>query len=616
MIGTSGEPVDEPEQQRVELRAGEWASMTGCILPGRLLPGCALLLLGGLMAGSVSAGVEPRAPLNVLLIAVDDLRPELGCYGNRVVHSPHIDGLARQGTVFTHAYCQQAVCSPSRTSLMTGRYPDATRVWDLKTHFRVALPDGVTLPEHFKANGYHCVSLGKIYHRGLEDGRSWSEPAWYASGLTVDTDPADHTRRRVERFGPGVSEFDETDGGMEPKRRPQGYRPAFEASAKDADALPDGATAAEAVRRLRQLKAQPRPFFLAVGFVKPHLPFVAPRAYWDLYDPEDLPKPLRDRLPEGAPDFAGHNNHELHSYSNIPAGNPIPEPLASQLRHGYYACVSFVDAQVGRLLHALEAEGLADSTVVVLWGDHGWQLGDLGLWVKHTNFERATRAPLILRVPGQQRTGTLCSSPVEFVDIYPTLVDVCGLEPPAVLDGRSLRPLLDDPSGVVRTVALSQYPRGGSSDTNPPLMGYSLRDSQWRLTLWRDRRNGDVVATELYDELNDPAESRNLAGMHPEVVSRLAVFCPELPPADVLAGAPADTRVSRGPSGLGRDELFARKDRDQDGRLALGEFLAHQQDVPAAETRFEKWDANQDGFLTETEFVRKGSVRTAPGDNQ
>ena len=491
--------------------------------------GALLLTVAGLgLAGAADATARP----NVVFIAVDDLRPELGCYGNDVVKTPNIDRLAARGIVFKHAYCQQAVCSPTRSSLLTGRRPDATRVWDLNTHFRVALPEVVTLPQYFKANGYHCAALNKIYHHGFEDGRSWSEPHWYPNGQTIDTDPADWSKRIIHKAGPGVQEHAraplpaDTDKPNAGKRGKAPKGPAFEVSPKNDDELPDGFTAAEAVRRLHDLKTKDKPFFLAVGFIKPHLPFVAPKKYWDLYDPNKIPMPAIDHLPDGAPAFAGHDNGELHSYANVPKGNPIPADFARTLRHGYYACISYTDAQIGRLLDALQKEGLADTTVVVLWGDHGWQLGDHGLWHKHTNFELATRVPLLLSVPQQKSAGQPCEAPVEFVDVYPTLADVCGLPVPAGLDGVSLKPYVTNPTLTGTKVAISQYPRGGPQTGGKALMGYSMRDARWRLTLWRDRKNDSIAATELYDEQNDPAESKNLAATHPEVVERLSAFLP------------------------------------------------------------------------------------------
>jgi arylsulfatase A-like enzyme len=477
---------------------------------------------------------------NVLFIAVDDLRPELGCYGNAVVKSPHIDRLAARGMVFTRAYCQQAVCSPSRTAILTGLRPDITRVWDLDTHFRTAQPDCITLPQHFKANGYHCAALGKVYHKGFEDGRSWSEPHWYPIGRAVDTDSVDWTKQLVTRHDVNVEEYAHPlKAGTAPANERKGKSPkkgpAFEVSPKSDDELPDGATAREAVRRLRQLKDRREPFFLAVGFLKPHLPFVAPKKYWDLYDPAAIPAPAIDHLPAGAPEFAGHNNSELHNYPGVPEGEPIPADFARTLRHGYYACVSYTDAQIGRLLDALDAEGLADDTIIVLWGDHGWQLGDHGLWHKHTNFELATRAPLLISVPKAATAGRSCPAPVEFVDVYPTLAELCGLPAPSGVAGASLKPFIDDPAAPAAKVAISQYPRSLGKGAGS-VMGYSIRDDRWRLTLWRERNGTKIVATELYDEQNDPAETVSLHDRpeHRGVIESLSKHLP--PPIPAVAG--------------------------------------------------------------------------------
>jgi arylsulfatase A-like enzyme len=496
----------------------------------RILSSLAICLL--LCVAAVAADGPATRP-NILFISVDDLRPEIGCYGNTVIKTPNIDRIAARGIVFNRAYCQQAVCSPSRTSLMTGRRPDATKVWDLETHFRVALPDCITLPQHFKANGYHCSGLGKIYHNGFEDGRSWSEPHWYPSGKLVDTDPGDWTKQIITKHAikrqehaddmkhlPASNDTPATKG-----KSPKG--PAFEISPKADDELPDGATAAEAVNRIHALKQKGRPFFLAVGFLKPHLPFVAPKKYWDLYDADKIPLPASDRSPKNCPEFTGHTNGELHSYLGVPKGNPIPGEYAKQLRHGYYASISFTDHNIGRLLDALDAEGLADKTIIVLWGDHGWQLGDHGLWHKHTNFEIATRAPLLISLPKAKTAGKKCDAPVEFVDIYPTLADVCGLTIPEGLDGKSLKPFLENPNAPKQKVAISQYPRSIPSDG--PLMGYSIRDERWRCTFWRQRIGGKIIATELYDEVNDPAETENIADK-PEHKSLVESFAKHLPP--------------------------------------------------------------------------------------
>ena len=554
--------------------------------------------------------------MNMLFIAVDDMRPEMGCYGNSVVKTPNMDRLAKSGMIFTHAYCQQAVCSPTRSSIMTSRRPDATRVWDLETHFRVALPDAITLPQHFKANGYYCVAFSKIYHHGFEDGRSWNEPHWYPSGQTIDVDPNDWTKRTVNKSSDGVQEYlkralpvdnDKPNAGKRAKagKGPKGA--AFEVSPKQDDELPDGCTAATAVKKMHELKTKNQPFFLAVGFLKPHLPFVAPKKYWDLYDPGKIPLPLIDHLPDGAPSYAGHDNGELHSYANCPKGNPIPADFAKTLRHGYYACISYTDAQIGRLLDALEKEGLAQNTIVVLWGDHGWQLGDHGLWHKHTNFEIATRVPLFFRVPGLKSAGQPCAVPVEFLDVYPTLADMCGLAIPAGLDGISLKPWLENPATPAKKVAISQYPRGGAVAGNKQLMGYSIRDERWRMTAWRDRADGSIAATELYDEQNDPAESSNLADKHPDVVKRLSAFIPPLIPYGGKQGAaakhpqadPAKPKQDRG-------AMFDKRDKNHDGKLSREEFLANQPDPEEAPKRFPLFDKNKDGFVDREEFIKGG----------
>ena len=561
---------------------------------------------------------------NVLFIAVDDMRPELGCYGNKIIKSPNIDRLAARGTVFNHAYCSQAVCSPSRTAIMTGLRPDTTKVWDLDTHFRVAQPDCITLPQHFKANGYWCSALNKIYHHGFEDGRSWNEPHWYPNGTTIDTDPVDWTKRTTARIGGGVNEYSaklspDNDKPLQNKKGKGKAGPAFEVSPKADDELPDGATAAEAVKRLHALKLKGQPFFFAVGFLKPHLPFVAPKKYWDLYDPEKIPLPAIDHLPAGAPEFAGHTNGELHNYVGVPPENPIPSDFAKQLRHGYYACISYTDAQIGRVLDALEKEGLADNTIIVLWGDHGWQLGDHGLWHKHTNFEFAARAPLLISVPHQKTAGQKCDAPVEFVDVYPTLADLCGLPIPAgvagsarpALAGTSLRPFIENPAAQKQKIAMSQYPRGaGKAGGN--VMGYSFRDERWRCTFWRERGGSKIVATELYDEKNDPAETVSLHDK-PEHKALIAEFAKHLPPV----GSDASSEGKK-PKGSGKpaaktaapddEDRGARYDRLYAGKakLTLAEYLAKQSDDEAAKERFKKFDINGDGFVTKEEFVGVG----------
>lgn len=556
---------------------------------------------------SLEAATRP----NILFIAVDDLRPDLGCYGNTIIKTPNIDRIAARGIVFNKAYCQQAVCSPSRTAIMTGLRPDVTKVWDLETHFRVAQPDCITLPQHFKANGYHCAALSKIYHSGLEDGRSWSEPHWYPKGRAVDTDLVDWTKQIVTRHDVNTEEYNDPQEGGEPRKSGKNAKkgPAYEVSPKADDQLPDGATAAEAVKRLAALKSKSQPFFLAVGFLKPHLPFVAPKKYWDIYDPNTIPVPTTDKLPTGSPEFAGHNNSELHAYPGVPKENPIPADFAKTLRHGYYACISYTDAQIGKVLDALDKEGLADNTIIVLWGDHGWQLGEHGLWHKHTNFEIAARAPLLISVPGAKTAGQKCQAPVEFVDVYPTLADVCGLPIPSGLGGRSLKAFIENPTMPDQSkVAISQYPR---SAPEGPVMGYSIRNDRYRATFWRERNGSKIIATELYDEQTDPTETISLADK-PEQAALLATLAKHLPPigSDLNPAAkPKDNSKGKPKASAATEDRGARfdkLDKEKLGKLSRDYYTMHQSDAAAAAERFAKWDTDKDGFLTREEYVKQG----------
>ncbi len=555
-----------------------------------LLPAAAWLLASALL------GAETK-PLNVLFIAVDDLRPEANASGSALIRTPNLDRIAARGTTFDRAYCQQAVCSPSRSSLMTGRRPDATRVWDLETHFRTALPDAVTVAQHFKNQGYHSQGMGKIFHGGFDDAPSWSVP-W-------------QTPKAPPYGSAEAMKLQSTN--VDQKGRGRG--PAYESADVADDTFVDGKTARLAARTLADLKKQGKPFFLAVGMARPHLPFVAPKKYWDLYDPAKIYVPEFRKLPAGAPKFVGHTNGELGSYAGMPKNGVVDEATARTLRHGYYAAISYMDAQVGLLLDALEKEGLAQNTVVVLWGDHGWQLGEHGLWHKHTNFEVAVRAPLLISVPGQKAAGRRSASLAEFIDLYPTLADVCGLPIPKELEGVSLRPVLDDPAAKVRPVAISQYPR---NDAGESLMGYSIRDDRWRLTLWRDRADNSIHATELYDEVGDPHETVNVAAKpeHAEVVARLAKFLPApIAPAKAGAGA-ADAKKAKGAPGAAKGDpkagtrdrgaMFEARDANKDGKLTKEEFMTRQPDPAQAAQNFTQFDKDKSGDLTKDEFVKLG----------
>lgn len=493
-------------------------------LAARMLGRLALLF-----AASCGLSAATAEKPNVVFIVVDDLRTDLGCYGNPIVKSPNIDRLARRGVTFTRAYCQQAVCSPSRTSVMTGARPDTTQVWDLVTHFRVAMPDVVTLGQLFRQHGYFVQGTGKIYHGGYDDAPTWSTPwqtpkaAPYAlpENLALHerqyqgADEGNNSGRKAKRKA-ATSNNEEgasaaAAGAASSRRNTRG--PAFEGADVPDNTFQDGKVAQFAVERLREFKDKNQPFFLAVGFVKPHLPFVSPKKYWDLYDPAKLPLAPNRFRPHGAPDYAILPGNEMRAYHGIPDGS-IPDDLARQLKHGYYAAISYTDAQIGRVLDELDRLGIADNTIVVLWGDHGWKLGEHDAWCKHSNAENDTNAPLIIAAPHKTGNGRTSRSLVEFVDIYPTLADLAGLPIPAHVEGHSLRPLLSQPERPWKSAAFSQYPRNVAQER---LMGYSMRTDQHRLTVWVNRQAPDEVkAIELYDHATDPQENQNLAG-RPEV---------------------------------------------------------------------------------------------------
>lgn len=465
---------------------------------------------GGIAPGS---GPSTAARPNVLFIPVDDLRPDLGAYGNLRAKTPHLDRLAREGVVFERAYCQQAVCSPSRTSLLTGLRPDSTRVYDLETHFRHTVPRVVTLPQHFKDHGYETVGLGKIYHGGLDDPRSWSVPHRGPKArmyqLPENLRLIAEKKARLEKEGVAKQAI---------SRRARG--PAFEAADVADDAYPDGELAEMGVAALRDLAAKGKPFFLAVGFLKPHLPFNAPKRYWDLHDRSGIRLPENGSAPRNAPSFALTDFGELRSYDAIPARGAVPEETARSLIHGYHACVSYVDAQIGRLLAELERLGLRKDTVVIVWGDHGWKLGEHGSWCKHTNFELDTRSTLIVSAPAAAGNGRGTRALVEFVDIYPTLCELAGLPLPDHIEGRSFAPLLADPVREWKRAAFSQYPRG-------KVMGHSMRTDRYRLTLWRESAPGRrTAAVELYDHVEDPGENVNIADdpRNAELLERLTTW--------------------------------------------------------------------------------------------
>lgn len=487
------------------------------------------LLLSLLIPCFFSAIGQNQSKPNVLMIAIDDLKPLLGCYGEKTVLTPHMDALAKKGTVFLKNYCQQAVCAPTRASLLTGLRPDVTKVWDLKTQLRDMLPDVVTLPQYFRQQGYTTMGIGKVFdNRSVDkqlDAPSWSIPYEkvgekdYAQGYGK---PRGHYHSKASHDQLDRALAQARSLGLNPEQTDEfmnKHRVVVEAASVPDDAYQDGAVARKAGRMLQSLAQQNEPFFFAVGFSKPHLPFVAPQKYWDLYNRENIELAAFQQFAKGSPELAYQPSNELVSNYLLPDDTRFKgkyalqgEAVQKMLIHGYYAAVSYVDAQVGYLLDQLKRNGLDKNTIVVLWGDHGWHLGDHGIWNKHTNFEQATRSPLIIAAPGFEGDKKAMGVS-EFVDVFPTLCELAGLPQPIGLAGTSLVPVLENPAHRVKDLAQSQYPRGDK------MMGYALRSERYRFVVWYQQdfrnkpvdKNSSVVAVELYDYSTDPLETENLA---------------------------------------------------------------------------------------------------------
>lgn len=488
---------------------------------------CISALTGAVtFAGQTAA---PRPP-NVLLISADDLRPALGCYGDLLARTPNLDRLASDGVTFRRAYCQQAVCNPSRASALTGLRPDSTRVYDNGRHFREQVPGVVTLPQHFKNHGYHTQAVGKIFHSSwefaycgdrLDDAPSWSARSWWPGPRYYHTEEGGRIARQVFLRSPGCGLrtgqmcIHSRLGPQRPVAGTDGAEwvdhfvmgPITEAPDVPDSALYDGQVAERAIQTLRQIKD--RPFFLAVGFLRPHIPYVAPKKYWEMHEAGKFEPPTNSRPPEGVPPIAMEVGQSVRTYEGVPLMEPIDEQLSRHMAHGYYATVSYIDAQVGRVIDELERLELSENTIVVFWSDHGFHLGEQGLWNKATNFEAATRVPLIIRAPGIGGHGRTTDALTELVDLYPTLCDLVDIAPPAHLEGTSAAPLLDNSDAPTKSAAFSQY-------LHPPnIMGYSIRTDRYRLTRWGelgDRRAvAGVVGVELYDYERDPGETRNVA---------------------------------------------------------------------------------------------------------
>lgn len=425
----------------------------------------------------LSLAQEDTRP-NILFIAADDLNNHEGTYGQHYVQTPHFDRLAKSGVQFNKAYNQFPLCSPSRSSLMTGRTPDVTRVYDLQTHFREILPGVVTLPQLFKQQGYFTARVGKIYHygvpsqigtNGLDDSISWQ--------MRINPKGRDKTEESLVK-------------NLTPDRH-LGSALAYLNAAGTDEEQTDGLIATEAIKLLEQRKNEQEPFFLAIGFFRPHTPYIAPKKYFDLYPQETVPLPKQlpndlDDIPEDA-------------LFTKPAHWGLDEQQQKEALRAYYASISFMDAQLGRVLDALDRLGLAENTIVVFWSDHGYNVGQHGQWMKQSLFETSARVPLIFRVP-KIGGGKKSNRTVELLDIYPTLAELANLPAPADLDGKSLVPLLKDPVAIWEKAAYTQVKRPNG------VVGRSVRTERWRYTEWNEGKAG----AELYDHDKDPDEFNNL----------------------------------------------------------------------------------------------------------
>ncbi|MEM9017378.1 MAG: sulfatase [Verrucomicrobiota bacterium] len=484
----------------------------------RLLPLVALVL--------IPAGLVAQSRPNILMIAVDDLRPMLGCYGDERMHTPHIDRLAEEGMLFERAYCNYAKCGPSRLSLMTGLRPENIGIYDNNEKsveaFREKRPDAVTLGEWFRTVGYETRSFGKIDHDGWQRMEDWSEP------------PSPGREREMWEVMP---EDDPTGETIIAERT---NCPVAQAPDVADEHLYAGRMAREVEEELAT-RDDERPFFYAVGFRRPHLPFIAPKRYFDLYEPDESWLTSNPEPPTGVPffpwfnsdgyvgmakrqgepmpekfsvaDAIAFNGYEMRSYVGVPLRGELSTELQIDLIHAYAACVSYVDAQIGIILDRLEAEGLRENTIIALWSDHGWHLGEMSAWGKMTNYEISNRVPLLLSAPGYMPGST--DSLAELVDLYPTLCAIAGIDPPGHLEGDDLTPVLKDPDQSVKEVVRHEYMRFKGR-----FIGHALRDDRYRFVRWSNR-GGETIAEELYDLSEDPLETKNVVEEKPEVAASM-----------------------------------------------------------------------------------------------
>ena len=429
---------------------------------------------------------------NILFIAVDDLRPELSFYGAHHIHSPNLNQLSKESLVFNRAYCNIPVCGASRASLLTSTRPTRHRFIDYKTRADIDVPDAISLPMLLKNNGYETISNGKIYHNLSDDSLAWDR-IWFPKGNIRDY----QVKSNIEQ-----------NGGL---GQAQGGAVSHEMAVVPDTAYFDGKIAQRGIQDLQLLKGKDQPFFLALGFMKPHLPFNAPKKYWDLYDRDKITLPESYQQPQTTPQRAFHNYGELRQYQNIPKKGDIPKDLAKELLHGYYACVSYMDTQIGLVLRELERLELAKNTIVVLWGDHGWNLGEHKLWCKHVTFETALRAPLMIKVPGKT-LGNSTDAITEYIDVYPSLAELVGVAIPETVEGKSFIPLLNGEQSE-KDWAVSKFKDA-----------VTLIKGDLFYTEWTDD-SGEAYERMLFDHKTDPMELDNMADKieHEELVKELAV---------------------------------------------------------------------------------------------
>ena len=463
---------------------------------------------------------------NVLLLLVDDLKPAMGCYGDKHAITPHMDTLAEKGVRFDLAYCNQAVCAPSRFTLMLGAHSTSTGLYGLGSHLRRVIPNAVTMSQYFSQFGYRAESLGKVFHIGhgnLGDPQAFEVPHFHDKVIEYlvpnSTDGGKLTREEALFTNQKLGQI---------RSLPRGA--AFEAPiAKDED-YADGRVAKETINRLKAAKARRAnegiPFFIVAGFVRPHLPFSAPKKYWDLHDPAKLTLAVNKSFPKDAPRVALKRGGEISAFKPVPSDGQIDQELARKLIHGYYASTTYVDAQIGKVTRALKELGMEENTIVVLWGDHGWHLGDLSIWTKHTNFEQANRIPIVISAPGVARASESSRQLAETVDIFPTVAELAGLPEPKVpqqIDGVSLVPVLKNPSVRVRDHAFHAYPRGRK-------LGRAIRTERYRFVEWKNHSDATVpIDYELYDYETDPWEKQNHYKTKPDVAKKLKAILDKYP---------------------------------------------------------------------------------------